>query len=51
MINDSGQLIALINSNYKFVSKITAGKKVIKQEKTFVKIGKALAFDFFKVII
>ena len=51
LINDSGQLIGLINSNYKFISKITVGKKVIKQEKTFVKIGKALAFDFFKIII
>ena len=51
LINDSGQLIGIINSNYKFISKITVGGKLIKQEKTFVKIGKALAVDFFKIII
>ena len=30
LINDSGQLIGLINSNYKFISKITVGEKVIQ---------------------
>ena len=51
LLNDSGQLIGLINSNYKLISKLMVGEKLKKQEKTFVKIGKALAFDFFKVII